>query len=107
MPAAGRMDRRVAIWRNMGTTAGPTGQPTEDWQVWKTVWMGTRDVRSDERFRADQELATRSTVFVSHYIDGVLSTDRLVCEGITYDVIGIAEMGRHAGLEITAQAVGV
>lgn len=106
MPAAGRLDRRVVIQRKTETRS-PTGAVIETWATWKTVQMGKRDIRADERFRADQELATETTVFVAQYIEGLRTDDRLVCEGRTYDVLGIAELGRRSGLEITAQATRV
>jgi SPP1 family predicted phage head-tail adaptor len=103
MPAAGRLDRRVIIERKT-VLQDETGQPVETWSTWKIVFMGKRDVRADERFRSDQELASETTVFVSHYIAGVTAQDRLVTEGKTYDIIGVAEVGRRSGLEITATA---
>ena len=106
MPAAGRLDRRVLIERKT-VIQDETGQPIESWATWKVVWMGKRDIRAEERFSADQELATETTVFVSHYIDGLRSDDRLAVEGKTYDILGLAEMGRRSGLEITAQATGI
>lgn len=98
------MDRRVTIQRKT-TTSGPTGQPIETWPAWKTVWGGKRDVRADERFRADQELATKTTVWMTHYIPGLRTDDRLSVDGEVYDIIGIAELGRRSGLEITATVV--
>lgn len=106
MPAAGRLDRRVVIQRAT-VTQGSTGQPVETWATWKVVFMEKRDVRADERFRADQELATETTVFMAQYLDGLRTDDRLVCEGKTYDILGLAEMGRRSGYEITATAVRV
>ena len=106
MPAAGRLDRLVTIERKT-TTRSSTGAVVETWAPWKAVWMGKRDIRATERFRADQDLAVETTVWDSHYIDGMRSDDRLSVEGKVYDILGIREVGRRMGIEITAQAVRV
>lgn len=106
MPAAGRLDRIVTIQR-MTVTQDETGQPVEAYATWRVVKMGKKDIRADERLRSDQELATEATVFVSHWITDLLTTDRLVVDEKTYDIVGIAELGRRSGLEITAIATRV
>lgn len=106
MPAAGRLDRRVVIQRKT-VAQDAVGEPVETWATWQTVWMGKKDIRAEERLRSDQELAAETTVWMSHWINGLLYEDRLVSEGKTYDIVAIAEIGRRAGLEITAQAVRV
>lgn len=103
MPAAGRLDRIVTIQR-MTVTQDETGQPVEIFATWRVLKMGKKDIRADERLRSDQELATETTVFVSHWITGLLTTDRLITEDKAYDILGLAELGRRSGLEITAKA---
>jgi SPP1 family predicted phage head-tail adaptor len=103
MLAAGRLDRLVVIERAV-TVQDEFGEPVATWSAWKTVFMGKRDIRAEERFRANQELATETTVWTSHYIDGLTPTDRLNVDGLLYDIVGIAELGRRAGMQITATA---
>lgn len=105
MPAAGRLDRRVVIQRKTVIQDG-TGQPIETWTDWKVVMMGRHDLRAEERFRASQEMGTMVAVWTSHFITGLGIDDRLVADGPTWDIIGIAELGRRSGLEITAVATG-
>lgn len=106
MPAAGRLDRRVVIQRAT-VTPNAIGEQIQTWATWRTVFMGKQDIRAEERLRADQELATETTVWLSHWIDGLRTDDRLSVGGKIYDIIGIAELGRRSGLEITATAVRV
>src|SRR5688572_28311833 len=108
MPAAGRLDEAYEVLRST-TVQGDTGQPIETRTVWKRFYGGRRDTRADERFRSDQELATETTVIVAHFFDGLRYDDQLRRQrtGTIYDIIGIAELGRRSGLEITATAVGV
>jgi head-tail adaptor len=105
MPAAGRLDRPINILRAT-TVQDEYGQPVEVWTVWRPEYMGKQDIRADERFRASQELATETTVWTSHYIDGLTPRDQLqeVETGLIYDIIGIAELGRRGGMQITATA---
>lgn len=106
MPAAGKLDRRVTIERKT-TSRSSTGAVIETWATWRTVFMGKSDITANERFRADQELAVETTVWESHYIDGLRTDDRLSVDGKVYDILGIAEVGRRAGHQITAMAVRV
>lgn len=106
MPASGRLDRRVVIRRKTVQQDG-TGQPIETWVDWKVAMMSRRDLRADERFRAGQDLGTMVAVWTCHFFPGLGIEDRLIADGPTWDIIGIAELGRRSGLEITAVATGV
>jgi SPP1 family predicted phage head-tail adaptor len=106
MTAAGRLDQAVVIQRKV-VIQDDFGQPIETWTDWRIVKMNKRDVRAEERFRSNQELATETAVFVTHWVNGVLTTDRLITDGKTYDIVGLAEIGRRNGLEITAVAMRV
>jgi SPP1 family predicted phage head-tail adaptor len=105
MPAAGRLDETYEFLRAT-TVQDEFGQPIETYTVWRVAKGGRRDTRADERFRANQELATETAVIVFHFMDGTSPKDRLrrVSDGRLYDILGIAEMGRRSGLEITAAA---
>ena len=106
MPAAGRLDRLVTIERKT-VVQDATGQPVETWATWRQAWMGKKDIRAEERFRSDQELASEMTVWMSHWIDGLSTEDRLSVDGKTYDILGLAELGRKSGFEITTIAVRI
>jgi head-tail adaptor len=105
MPAAGQLDELFDVERAT-TTQDETGAPVETWAVWKTIWLGRRDVQAAERFRAYLEIATETTVLVGHYLAGLQHDDRLVRrqDGQIFDIVGLAEVGRRQGLEITAAA---
>ena len=107
MVAAGSLDRRVTIERETVTGEDELGQPIKTWATWETRWMSKRDVTARERFRAQQPLAEETTVWEARDIPGLLTTDRLLYEGQTYNIDGIAEMDRRAGIEILTTAVRV
>lgn len=109
MMDAGALDRRLTILRAQLTDDGFSrvlGAPVEI----GTVWASKRDVSDGERFRngtADATLTTRFQVRWSDFTASILPSDTLSCEGRTYGIVGVKEISRKVGLEITAQAEGL
>jgi head-tail adaptor len=103
---AGALDRRIEIWRAAIVDDGFSqvlGEPA----LLRTMWASKRDVSDSERFskgQAEAMLTTRFRVRWSADSADIRTSDRLRCEGRTYNVIGIKEIGRREGLEITARA---
>lgn len=98
------MDRRLRIER---ATTGDDGVQTAvtGWTALATVWASKEEISDGERGRQTGPDATATTRFQIRYsttVAGVGPKDRLVCEGRTYDVVGVKEIGRRVGLEITA-----
>jgi head-tail adaptor len=65
------------------------------------------DVSDGERWRAGEvaaNITTRFQVIWSPFTAALTPKDRLVCEGRSYDITGIKEIGRREALEITAAA---
>ena len=101
----GDLDRRVRILRagqiddGMSTVSGPHAEIGKRWAK-KT------DVSDAERVRAEQAGMTVTTRFLLRFdplTRSVGGTDRLECEGVTYEVVGAKEWGgRRVGVEITA-----
>lgn len=103
---AGRLDRQVELRHRVLTRNGTTGEEVETWpSAYATVWAGKRDIRGREFFAAQQVNSEVSTVWQIRYRDDVLMTDRLVIDGLDYNVVSIGEIGRREGLEIMATAV--
>lgn len=72
------------------------------------VWASKADVSDGERWRSGEvqaHITTRFQVRYSAFSAGLTPKDRLVCEGMEYDISGIKEVGpRRTRLEITAAA---
>jgi SPP1 family predicted phage head-tail adaptor len=100
---AGKFDRRIVIQEAI-SSPDEYGQPIQTWTTFAERLAQKLDVRAQERFEAAQEIATETTTFRIRYLAGVLPTMRVVCEGKTYDIRGIAELGRRRGLDITCEA---
>jgi SPP1 family predicted phage head-tail adaptor len=103
---APRLDRRVELRHLVLTRNSTTGEQVESWPTaYATVWAGKRDMRGREFFAAQQVNSDITTIWQIRYRTDVLATDRLVVDGLDYNITGIAEIGRRDGLELQATAV--
>lgn len=71
------------------------------------VWAFRRDVSDGERAVAgwvEATVVSRFVVYSTAFTRGLTPKDRLICGGLTYDILGIKEVGRMAYLEITGKA---
>ena len=100
----GSLDRRVTI-RTFTEAPDASGQPVITWSDLITVAASKRDVTARERFAARQELAQQTSVFRIRHRTDVTVEMRLVYDSKTYDIQGLAELGRREGLDITARAI--
>ena len=104
---AGSLNRRIQVQR---ATENPDGHGGFDY-AWQDhgapIFARRRDVSDAERFSAgrwDNELVTRFTVRSTAFSRDIRRTDRLVHEGITFQIDGIKEVpDSRAFLEITAK----
>jgi head-tail adaptor len=103
---AGQMDRRVRFERATLTDDGVA--MTEVWAPHGApIWAAKAEISDGERWRAGEVAAhvtTRFRVRWSAFAAGITAKDRLVCEGRTFDITGVKEIGRREGLEFTAAA---
>ncbi|HUS97119.1 MAG TPA: phage head closure protein [Hyphomicrobiaceae bacterium] len=83
------------------------GEPIETWTTIRTLHAARKDVRGWERFRADQELAARTSTFTMRWFAGLTAKMRIQHDSTVWDIEGIAELGRRVALEVTATAVRV
>lgn len=103
---AGKLDRRVAL-RRASTTTDATGGEVAAWETFATVWASKKDVGDAERVRGQEfgaSITSRFQIRYSSAVAGVDETCELVCEGRTYGITAVKEIGRREGLEITAAA---
>lgn len=106
MARIGAMDRRIRFERAQSTETGIEAE--EIWSpVGGAVWAQKTDVSDGERWRAGEVAAHVTARFVvrASLARGITPADRLVCDGVVYDIVGIKEgPGRRERLEITAAA---
>lgn len=103
---SGKLDRRLQFRR--ATLADDGFQQAETWaDHGAPVWGSKADISDGERWRAGEVAAhvtARFQVRSSAFSRAITPKDRLVCDGQTYDISGIKEVGRRYMLEITAAA---
>ena len=99
-------DRRVQFERWTGSDNG--FGVVEDWAAHGLpVPAAKRDVSDAERMRANEvqaHITSRFRVRSSAFTRDLSPKDRLVCEGLVYNISGIKELDRLRTLEITAAA---
>ena len=103
MKATGR-DRLVTI-RRLALTYNDDNEPMTEWSDLAQVWAEKRDISDGEKVRAAQVGATMTARFRmlwSEQISDVNPKDRIALDGREYDIVGVKEIGRRDGLEITA-----
>ena len=100
----GTLDRRITI-QQAHVVQDASGQEIETWEPFATVSAARMDVRGRERFASDQRFAARSAVYRLRYLSGIDEKMRIVDDGKTYQIIGIADNSRQGWAELSAEAI--
>ncbi len=105
MSKIGRLDRRIQFQR--ATLVDDGFSQVEEWEDHGTpIWAQKTDVSDSERWRANEvqaQITTRFLVRYSAFTADLTPKDRLVSDGVEYNITGIKEgSGRRQWLEITA-----
>lgn len=108
MPARA-YDRQVTFLRATKTRGPKLNAVTETWDgpPLARVYASRTPVSDGERDRAAQVSAHRTDRFETWWVvqlQDLSPADRLTCEGRTYDITGVKELGFKDRLEITAKA---
>lgn len=99
MIQAGKLDRRVTI-QERTVARDAAGGETVTWVDRATVWAAKVDVTGRELLMASQMVETAQARFRIRYRSDVEQTDRVVYDGVAYDIQHKAEIGRREGLEL-------
>ena len=97
------MDRFITI-EDPTVTQDDFGGEVTTWTEFATVWAQRVDMKARERFNSDQIQAKEMTTWRIRFLDGIQPDMRIVYFGKVYEITGIAELGRMAGLEIVTEA---
>lgn len=103
MIRAGKLDRQITIERQTETVAA-SGAVSQTWAPVATVRAELVQRGADEYLAGFGEVQTGSAVFRIRYLAGITTADRVSCDGITYDIDEIAELGRKRALELRTVA---
>lgn len=104
---AGALDRRVLIEQATAGAPSASGEVPLTWATLADVWASKEELSGRELFQAQQVAAKVDTRFRVRYSSDIAAVTpsemyRLVCEGRTYDITAVLELGRREGLEILA-----
>ena len=99
---AGQLDRRVTL-ENYTTTRDAWNNPTKTWATLDQVWAHKRDVTELERTETEQRVAYTRTIFKIRHRTDVDATMRVDYDGKKYYIIGVKELGRTEGLQLTTE----
>jgi SPP1 family predicted phage head-tail adaptor len=101
---AGQLDKRVSLQHRV-LTRNDHGEEVVSYSEYATLWARKSDLRGREYFAAQQMNSEITTEFSLRWRSDVLATDRIVENGVAYNIRQIAEIPRHRGLQIMATAV--
>lgn len=99
------MDRRITIERATRADDGFTSAGAAEWSTLAEVWAQATPVSDREKLQSGAVGATltyRFRVRYSSALAGITPADRVVYGGVAYNIHAVKEVGRRAGLEITA-----
>lgn len=103
---AGKLDRRITL-ETSTATRGKSGQQKSEWGTLAIVWANVRYQTPKEVFQADQLSALQTAIFTIRYRTGITAAkNRVVYEGLAYNITGVSEIGRREGLQLIGQADG-
>jgi SPP1 family predicted phage head-tail adaptor len=102
----GSLDRSL-ILRKRAVANNTLGEPVETFTDLATVRASKTDISDAEKVRAQQvgaEITTRFQIRWSVNWSDLNPKDRVACDLREYEVVGVKEIGRREGIEITACA---
>ncbi|MFC3322626.1 phage head closure protein [Mesorhizobium cantuariense] len=100
---AGKLDRSIDLQRNVETKSS-TGSVTSVWTNFATGLRAEKiDATADETARTFGEAETISMTFRIRYVGNLTTADRVIYEGVAFDLVGITEIGRRRGLELRCE----
>ena len=104
----GNFDFRLVIQQNTISSDAVTNEPISSWSTLSTVWAKRTTNGGREGFEADQEVNTKTEIFLIRYSSDVASLDstfRVYENGTTdyYYVTLVETQKREGWIKITAQ----
>ena len=97
---AGDLDRQITIRRFTSGGDDGYGNQIEIWTDLATVWAEVKQSNGREFLDAGRISDEHRVVFKVRWMDGVLTTDRILYAGIEHDIVEVRELGRREGIEL-------
>jgi len=103
-----KLDRRLTLQRAT-ITYDTMNNPVETWSTLATVWASKEEINDTERLQSSEKgsaITVRFQIRYSVRVSDLNAKDRISYGGHTYDIVGVKELGRREGLEISAMTRG-
>lgn len=103
----GQLDRLVRFQRRLEKRNARNEVLPAGWSTLAEVMAHRQPVSDGERnagAQVQRVVTDRLTTHWSSVLAGLRGDDQAVCDGITYDIVGVKEIGRRQRLEISVQA---
>lgn len=91
----GQFDRKAVIQQPV-EVRNSMGEFTLQWSDWATRWISLAPLSGTEAITAMAVEATVTHRITMRYTNGLQPKYRIVCEGRTFEIISILEVGRRA-----------
>lgn len=95
----GRMDRLITLKKRSSSSQDTYGTEINIWTD-MVVWAERWELKGNERFIAQQQLATLSARYFIYYREDLTTQDLLVDGDHTFNIQAILSIGRRKGLEL-------
>lgn len=99
---AGKLDRRIKIESRV-ETQNSVGEAVITYVLLAEVWAEKKPLSGRELFTAAQFVPEAQAKYRIRYLPQVNEKCRIVDNGVNFDIVYIAEIGRREGLEITVK----
>ncbi len=103
---SGNLDRVIQIQRST-TALDIYGAPMTAWALVATMRAQKLENAVTDREGARGDTTDNVITFRMRWIDGVTLENRITYEGEQFKIMAIKELGRHVGLDITCEKVGL
>ena len=97
----GKLDRRIELEQNTATQ-DTFGQAIDQWESLGKRWASVAYKGGGEQIQADEQVAVQRVEFTIRHEEGLTARLRVRYQGQVYDIEAVAEIGRRAGLKLTA-----
>lgn len=98
----GRMDRLIEI-QYPSRQKNTFGDDVVTWKSLARVWASANPMEARERFASQELRAAKVYTFLVWYLSTVTPDMRILFNGESYRITGLAEIGRRERLQITAE----
>jgi len=104
----GRLRARLNVLRRTAGAKNALNEPVESWPEFGKFWAEDFTQRAAEGAKAGQTMATVEKVWRLRWMErtkSITAQDRIVCDGVTYSIIGITEPFHREVIQIAAVGI--